>query len=123
MAVVNFIGIKQFDTDESRVIKTLVQRHMEKIERIIPGYKLVFHTKLYKTQGKVKYSFNGRVTNPNIRLHSEAADWNLSTTVHKVMKKLFNEAKKQCRVGSQPQEKFHPKRAKRGTDTRIKLRK
>ena len=78
---------------------------------------------IYKTKGKAKYSFNCRANSPQANFHSEASDWDLLRTVHKVMKKMELEVKKYHKSGSQPQEKVHPKRAKRGTDTNAALRK
>ena len=113
MSTVRFIGIKQFDDFEQTTITTLCTRYMEKLERDLPKeFKLAFHCKLHKKQGKQKYSFHGRVNTPNFLFSSEASDWDLRRTVHKVMKKLERELQHKYKTEGQPQEKLRPKRGR-----------
>ena len=121
MSVVNYKNLNQLGDDASTV-KTLVSRYMEKLERHLPYYDLLIYTKLYKTQGRPKYSFTARVESPDVILKSDASGWDLKTTVHKLMKALENEMEHRFKTSGQHQEKFHPKKAKRGTDTHIALK-
>ncbi len=122
MSVVTYSGLKKLDANDASQLKTLVEHYMEKIERVFPYFDLLFHTKVHKPEGRIKYSFHGRIDAPSVVLTSEASDWDLARTVHKVMRKLENEARKKYKIGGQKQERFHPKKAKRGTDVRVKLK-
>jgi ribosome-associated translation inhibitor RaiA len=121
MSVVRYVGLKALGDQES-VVKTLVERYMEKLERDLPYYDMVVHVKLYKEEGKPKYFFQARVQSPDVKLRADAVDWDLRRTVHKVMKRLETEMNHTFKNDAQPQERFHPKKAKRGTDTKVKLR-
>ena len=66
--------------------------------------------------------FNARIESPDMVLKSDASDWDLRRTVHMLMKALENELKRRFKTEGQKQERFHPKKAKRGTDTRVKLK-
>jgi hypothetical protein len=70
----------------------------------------------------VKYSFHARVDGPQFAAKADAVDWDMRRTVHKVMQALENELEHKMKKHGQKQERFHPKKAKRGTGTSVKLK-
>ena len=120
MGVVQYIGLKQLGGDAG-VVQTLLERYMEKLDRDFPNHTLLFHSKLHNVGGRVKYSFHARLEHPQMVAKADAADWDLRRTVHKVMQALEQEVEHKFKIHAQKQERFHPKKAKRGTDTRVKL--
>jgi len=114
MSTVRFIGLNTFDSTDQSIIKTLCTRYMEKLERDLnPQFKLSFHCKRYRAQGKPKHSFHARIQmHTKLIVHSQATDWDLRRTVHKVMQKLERELQHKYKTEGQPQERL---RSKRGT--------
>ncbi len=120
MVEIQYIGLKDLN-DDAGAVQTLVERYAEKLDRDFADSTLVVHTKLHDIGGRVKYSFHARLDHPSVLVHADAVDWDLRRTVHKLMKALENEAKHKFKMHVQKQERFHPKKAKRGTSTRVKL--
>ncbi|MBT3262374.1 hypothetical protein HN992_02410 [Candidatus Woesearchaeota archaeon] len=122
MSKVNYIGLKSLDATEGEILKTLVLKYLVKLDRSLPNGNVKFHVKLHEIGGKVKYSFHARVKAEKEILGSAADDWDLRRTVHKVMKKLLSSVEHKLKLDGQKQEKFHPKRAKRGFGKSIKMK-
>ncbi len=121
MGVVQYVGLKKLGDDAS-VVQTLVERYMEKLDRDFPNHQMILHTKLHNVGGRVKYSLHVRLEHPQMVAKADAVDWDLRRTVHKVMQALENDIEHIFKIHAQKQERFHPKKAKRGTDTRVKLK-
>ena len=121
MGVVQYIGLKQLG-DDAGTVQTLVERYMEKLDRDFSDYTLLFHSKLHNIGGRVKYSFHVRLEHPQMVAKADAVDWDLRRTVLEVMQALEQEVEHTFKIHGQKQERFHPKKAKRGTDTRVKLK-
>ena len=121
MGVVQYVGLKVLG-DDAGTVQTLVEHYAAKLGRDFPDVELIVHTKLHDIGGRVKYSFHARLDTPRFVAKADAVDWDLKRTVHKVMQALENEVEHKLKIHGQKQEKFHPKRAKRGTDTRIRLK-
>jgi ribosome-associated translation inhibitor RaiA len=122
MGVVRYVGIKALTNTEQEVTKTLVMRHAEKLDRFFTNYACTFHTKLYDIEGRAKYAFRAKVSCPGVVLSSDATDWDLRRTVHKVMQKILQEAEHTFHKQGQKQQQFHPRKAKRGTGKHVKLK-
>lgn len=120
MGVVQFVGLKKLG-DDAGTAQNLIEKYMEKLDRDFPDHQLIVHTKLHNIGGRVKYSFHARLDHPQMLAKADAVDWDLKRTVHKVMQALENEIEHRFKIHAQKQERFHPKKAKRGTDTRVKL--
>ena len=121
MGTVQYIGLKELG-DEAYTAQQLVEKYAEKFDRWVPDAGIVFHSKLHDIGGRVKYSLHARIDSPGFVAKAEAVDWDLKRTVHKVMKALENDVEHKLKIHAQKQERFHPRRARRGTDTRIKLK-
>ncbi len=122
MGVVNYIGLKSLDSDEVDVVKSIVESHVEKVRRNISDFDMVVHVKLHDVQGRKKYSLHCRIDDTHVDFVNDAVDWNLRKTAHMLMEKLDNAIKKKLRVGGQQQERFRPRGATRGNDTRLKAK-
>lgn len=120
MTDIQYVGLKALG-DDAMTVQTLVERYIGKLERDVPNCQLIVHTKLHDVGGRVKYSFHVRVDGPQLIAKADAVDWDVRRTVHKVMQALENELEHKMKKQGQQQEKFHPKKAKRGTDTRVRL--
>ena len=121
MGTVQYVGLKSLG-DAAGEVQTLVERYMEKFDHDFPDHQMIVQTKLHNIGGRVKYSFHIRLDHPGMLAKADAVDWDLRRTVHKMMKALENEVEHKFKTHAQKQERFHPKKAKRGTDTRIKLK-
>jgi len=110
------------DHDEKDILMAIVSRHSKKLDRALPGANLMFHVKLHEIGGRMKYSLHSRVKVGKEMLAAEAADWDLNRTTHKVMEKLMNSVEHTLHTEGQKQQKFHPKKAKRGFGKNIKLK-
>ncbi len=110
MGEVQYIGLKDFTSEESSDIKKLSLRYLEKLEHhdFPSRVHLALRCKKYSREGKPKYSFHGRLDCPSLLLTSQASDWDLHRTLHKVMQKLEREFQHRFKTEGQPQEKFHP---------------
>ena len=121
MGDIQYVGLKDLGDDASQV-RDLMEKYSEKFDRDFVGHTLIVHTKLHNVGGRVKYSFHARIDHPQMLAKADASDWDLRRTVHKMMKALENEVEHKFKTHVQKQERFHPKRAKRGTDTRVRLK-
>ncbi len=120
---IEFIDLKILNEEEIPILNKLVKEYYTKFERDLKNPKLIIHFKKYKKSGnQVKYSIHSRIDSPSIILSANAHDWDFARTLHKVFKKLEQEFQHKFKTEGQKQERFHPKRSKRGTDTRVKLR-
>jgi len=104
------------------IVKKIVIKYMEKLDRILPNANLKFHAKLKKVRGKVMYSFHVMLKIGKEFMSFKADDWDLRRTCHKVMKKVLNAAEKEFKVGGQKQQSFHPSRAKRGFGKYVRMK-
>ena len=112
MANTRFVDIKQFGVFERMKIKNLTGKYMKKIERDAPNLSLVLHCKKYdKEGGRAKYAFNAKLERPLV-FTSNASDWDLATTLHKVMGKLETGIQKKFRTEGQKQGKIRAKQTK-----------
>lgn len=88
---IQFIGLNSLEKKESDVVRGLAVEYYDRILRDLPQALLVLNTKIYDQEGKKKFSLHARINAPGIVLVTEAADWDLRRTVHKVMKKMERE--------------------------------
>lgn len=121
MGDVRYVGLKDLG-DDAVDVQRLVERSLGKFERSLPFFDLIIHIKLYRHQGRPKYTFTGRIDGSNIVVKADASDWDLKKTVHMLLSALENKTEHLIKREGQHQERFHPKKAKRGTDTRVKLK-
>jgi len=122
VGVARYLGIKSLNKIDQDKIKNLVLNYMEKIDRYFVNYNFRMHIKVYKVGGKDKYSFHGKIDCPDFLFAADAVDWDLRRTVHKLMKKILNGLEHEFHKHQQKQQRFHPRKAKRGTDKRVKLK-
>ena len=122
MSKVNYVGINSLNRTESGILKKLVMGYLKQLDRSAPKANVRFHVKLHEIGGKLKYSFHARLNLGKDTLSSEAADWDLRRTVHKVMKKLLTAVEHKLHSEGQKQQKFHPRKAKRGFGKTIKMK-
>jgi len=96
---ISYRGIKSLDEFESATVSTLVNRYTEKIGRLTHAKKLIMHIKKYDTTGtKSKYAINVKLESPSVFITAKAHDWDLRRTLHKVLKKIENEAQHKLMV-------------------------
>lgn len=88
---IQFIGLNGLEKKESDIIKGLAVEYYNRVLRDLPQALLVLQVKIYKEEGKQKFSMHARINHPSIVLAAQAADWDLRRTVHKVMKKIERE--------------------------------
>ncbi len=119
---VTYSGLKQLTKQETTIVKALVLRYMKKLDRSVPGATLRFHGKLSDVGGRSRNTFTVHLRHGKTSLRVEAEDWDLQRTVHKVMKKLTTAVEHALHQEGQPQQKFHPKKAKRGFGKHIALK-
>ena len=122
MGRVNYVGLDSLEREEKEALNTIVLNHASKLDRILPNLNLRFHVKLYDIGGKVKYSFHARTKIGKETLLAEAADWDMRRTTHMAMEKLLTAVEHKLHVQGQKQQKFHPKKAKRGFGKNVKLK-
>tara|TARA_Y100000310_G_C20668295_1_gene808840 strand:- start:2171 stop:2614 length:444 start_codon:yes stop_codon:yes gene_type:complete len=122
MGILRYVGIRSLAKLEQDKVKTLMLKYMEKLDRYFVNYNCKIHLKTHDVEGRPNYSFHARIFNPDFLFSAKADDWDLNKTVHKLMKKVLTEAEHKFHKGEQKQQKFHPKKAKRGTDKRVKLK-
>tara|TARA_Y100000310_G_C20072125_1_gene529881 strand:- start:56 stop:448 length:393 start_codon:yes stop_codon:yes gene_type:complete len=122
MSKVNYVGVNSLSRTEGGILKKLVMKYLKQLDRSVPKANVRFHVKLYEIGGKLKYSFHARLSVGKDVLSSEAVDWDLRRAVHKVMKKLLTAVEHKLHKEGQKQQKFHPKKAKRGFGKSIKMK-
>lgn len=122
MSKIEYVGLNSLEKADSVMLDTIVSRYLDKIDRALPGSKVRFHAKLHDIGGRVKYSFHAKVKAFNDLLRVEATDWDLNRTAHKTMEKLVTAIEHRMHAEGQKQQKFHPKKAKRGFGKQVKLK-
>ena len=87
---IQFIGLINFSKLESGIIRGLAQEYYDKFLRDVKDILLVISLKKYdQKETKCKYSFHSRVeSGSTVLLTSEASDWDLKRTLHKLFQKL-----------------------------------
>ena len=86
-------GLKKLGEIESSTVSILVDRYLPKIERLAHANKLIIGIKEYDKEGnRSKYSIHARLEAPSVFIAAKAHDWDLRRTLHKVLKKIENEA-------------------------------
>lgn len=87
---IQFVGLINFNESESVTIKQLTQEYYDKILRDVKDALLIISLKKYdQKETKCKYAFHSRVeSGSTVLLTSEASDWDLKRTLHKLFQKL-----------------------------------
>lgn len=98
--LIQFIGLKDFDSSETSIIKELSEEYYEKLLRDITNAQLILELKKYKKDGeKAKYAFHSRVeSGKSLALVSKASDWDLKRTLHKLFQKLEHELQHKYKI-------------------------
>ena len=122
MDKITYVGLNLLDHNEKDSLMAIVGQHAKKLERIVPKANLMFHVKLHEIGGRMKYSLHSRVKVGKEMITAEASDYDLHRTSHKVMDKLMNGIEHKLHTEGQQQQKFHPKKAKRGYGKQVKLK-
>jgi len=121
MGDVVYAGLKLLETRDKDVLNTLVLKHVKKLDRITKNSKIRFHVKMHEIGGRAKYSFHVKINLGKDSLNVEASDWDMRRTVHMAMDKLITAVEHKIHSEGQQQQKFHPKKAKRGFGKNVKL--
>ena len=89
---VQFIGLKDFDSEETEIITEISEHYHDKIKIKIHRFLLKAHIKKQKKAGnRAKFSSHLRLETPNIIAVSESHDWDLARALHDCFKKLQRE--------------------------------
>jgi hypothetical protein len=123
LSKVRYIGINSLEVFDREILKKLIMDYMVKLDRILPNASLKFHVKLLKIKGKILYSFHVRLKIGKEVMGFNVEDWDMRKTVRKVMIKVLNAVEKELKIKGQKQQKFHPKKAKRGFGKYVKMMK
>jgi hypothetical protein len=120
---VRYIGVNSLEVFEREIMKKLVMDYMVKLNRILHNPNARFHVKLLRVNGKMMYSFSVRLKIGKEFMSFNVEDWDMRRTVRKVMTKVLNAVEKELKIKGQKQQKFHPKKAKRGFGKYVKMMK
>ena len=119
---ISYVGLNSLDSTEREIVKKLVSSYSDKINRYggIPSLRVFL--KLYKKQGKEKYSMHARLEVKKEVIDAKVYDWDIRRTTHAIMQKLLNGLEHKFHRDQQKQQKFHPKKGKRGFGKNIKMK-
>lgn len=97
-----FIDLKLLTKEEVPTVERLCAEYEKKIARHVPNPQFILQFKKHNDTGKkVKYSIHCRLEAPQILAPSEAHDWDLATTLHKVFQKIEKELEHKFKLNSQ----------------------
>lgn len=111
---ITYVGLDFLDNTEKELLKKLVSKYSSKFDRKVKNSSLKFHVKLHEVGGNLKYSFHVHLSFGKNAISVEYADWDLKKTGYKVMEKLYTAAEHKFHEEGQKQQKFHPRKGKKG---------
>ena len=93
MEEVEIKNIEILNEKEKELTEKILNDYLKKIKRLVKDSpKIKVHIKEYNKEGKQKkFSINVDLHFSGRRLKSDAANWDLSRTLHKAMVKIQNE--------------------------------
>lgn len=99
---IEFIDSKTLNEDELSVAQRVVTAHSKKMERLLPGHKLVVKFSKKDVTGKrARYVIRCRIDCPSCIASAQAEDWELARTLHKVLDKIDHELEHKFKKNSQ----------------------
>ncbi len=100
ISIVHASGVNLLDEEEKKKVSELLEGYHQKIQRHFDNdVFLDLHVKEYNKEGKrKKYSLNAFLHGATGKIEADAHDWELTRTLHKVMKKLLGEIEHKFRV-------------------------
>lgn len=119
---INYVGLNLLDRTEAESLKKLVSKYSSKFDNTVQNSSLKLHVKLHEIGGKTKYSFHVHLSFGRKAISVEHSEWDLKKTGHKVMEKLHNAVEHKLHIEGQKQQKFHPKKGKKGFGKSIAMR-
>ena len=92
---IRFVGLKELSDEEVLKTQNLAKKYLPKFERHFDSPLLQILIKKKDVEGtRCRYEIKSHLEAPNVRLASDANDWDIAKTLHKALQKLENEIKK-----------------------------
>jgi len=101
------VGFNVLNEKDKRDFQKLFEEYSKKIQYKIKGIELIkIHLKEYNYREDIadknkKFSIHVKVKGPMKSIEAEASDWDLRRTLHKVFKKMIEEAEHTFHVSNQ----------------------
>ena len=94
---INFKGLEVLGTKDSEIVRTLADKHLEKLTHKYENITSVdIHIKISHSMGvNKKYSISVELTFDKKKFSSESIDWNIKTAVHDCFNKIDEQISKE----------------------------
>jgi len=101
--LIHITGIETLNEKQKQLVNRLFNLYYKKVKRQLKNeVSFEVHIKSYEKEGKAnKFSINVRVVVGREVFEANADDWDLSRSIHKVMKKIMSEIEHKLHVSNQ----------------------